>query len=239
MTNFKKRRAIGIFAANLVLAMTVSTLASEIVYDFSGLLTGSLDEMVLEAVPFSISFQGDTNDVDEVLPGIYLSSLLPAKISIFGHGTGTFTPPPAIPFEPPEKDVFVNQNTSGVGISGVGFEFNDELIFGHSALATYNLTSALGPLDASLNYNDLQNKATSLGLLSATLVSNPTFTARLVPEPSQFATPWVLLSVVIVHRLSKCRRNRVAAAIADRGPHTTWHAGVLLQLKMENPASCV
>jgi len=103
--------------------------------------------------------------------------------SIAGVESGSFTD---------DIQVFANQSS---GIAGFGDNTNDfALIYtNNSALASYNLSTGIGPVTGSSLFNSVDDTlgeavyGTNDGNFSLTSVSNSTFQASPVPEPSSLA----------------------------------------------------
>jgi hypothetical protein len=109
---------------------------------------------------------------------IFLTPAGTASVTIQGVGTGTFTDP---------FDVFDNQSVSVAGFTDTNIE--DIVDLSNPAFATYDLKSAIGPLDTTFFFVDT---GAALGSTLGTIIidstsGTPTFaatTTSVTPEPS-------------------------------------------------------
>jgi hypothetical protein len=111
--------------------------------------------------------------------GLFVTPDGVASVTIQGVGSGTFTDP---------FYVFDNQNVSVAGFTDVNIE--DIVDLSNSAFATYDLKSAIGPLDSSFFFVDIgQGLGSTLGTIVLDSTSGtPTFaaTTQATPEPGSF-----------------------------------------------------
>ena len=100
--------------------------------------------------------------------GLFLTPAGVASVTIQGVGSGTFTDP---------FDVFDNQSVSVAGFTDVNIE--DIVDLSNSAFATYDLKSAIGPLNSTFFFVDTgQGLGSTLGTIVLDSTSGtPTFAA--------------------------------------------------------------
>ena len=174
--------------------------ADTIDYIFSGIASGNVNGTAFSNASFTIDLTGDTNTVFN--PPFFSSifeNLGAATISLAGFGSGVFTTP---------HGVFDNQGVPVAGFSHVnaGQISADELDISNSAFATYDLTTAIGPLSVSLATLSLSNDPTTIGTVTFSTASNLSFqatTAAAVPEPATYVTMFLCLGSIIVMRHRK------------------------------------
>ena len=184
-----KRATLVIFAAiALLLAAASQAYADGITYtETDSSVTGTIGAMTFTDAPVTVTFVGDTSTVmpgPAPCPNFAVSpcnQVGTATITIGGLGTFTFTD---------QMEAFVNQTlspTAAAGIADVTQSLTVALVTFNSAFATYDLTTAIGPLTGSSQlpgsgtFNPGAN--TTGGVLTFTNDSGTsTFTAT-TPEP--------------------------------------------------------
>lgn len=167
--------------------------ADPITYRFSGFASGSLGESSFTERAFSFDLVGDSDNVSGFFgPGILSNLPLPASFVINGTA-GTLNAP---------VYVFVNHNLSaaGFGIAGPLIDMHQDQLAGYNMLQAFNA----GP--GTLNFSDVNNVGTSVGNLTFTSVSAPTFAAIggiAAPEPGTIALALPalgMLGAVVIRR---------------------------------------
>ncbi len=168
---------VGIAGLVLTLGAVTPARAELITYTFSGTGSGSLGSQSFTDTLFTITSTADTSQVTNSSPGIFRVPDLTANVTVSGIGTGTFT----------ITTINVsNQNVSRVGISDPNQ--NMAILFvDNPAVATYDLTTAIGPLTGPTAFNPGATFATTAGDFSLTVVPSATFQATVgqaIPEPA-------------------------------------------------------
>jgi hypothetical protein len=166
-----------------VLSLCVVPLAAHadiITYTVSGTASGSLDGTAFSNALVTITGSADNSDIFSPLSMIYDNIALTAPtLTVAGVGTDTFT----------DTLVYVsNQNRGIVGVSDMTRNLALFLV-NSSALTSYDLSTAVGPVSGTPVTNLGKSFATSLGTFEIDSANNPTFTATdnttpAVPEPS-------------------------------------------------------
>src|SRR5262249_31601432 len=144
--------------------------AAPITYTESATVSGTLG-----GTPFSgvITITGTGNTTGVFNDGIFRNNVS-ASFSISGDGSGTFTD--AI-------QVFDNHAQAAAGFDDITLGQPSILDTFNSAFATYNLTTAIGPITGSSFINPGLAFATTAGALVINTSGNSTFTATTVPGP--------------------------------------------------------
>jgi PEP-CTERM motif len=162
--------------ACLVLAGSMVAGAAPIDYTISFLGAGTLDGNNFTARTVTFGFTSDTTQIMDLGGGIFVTpDGIPATYDLAGFSTGTLT----------SLHLFDNETTQLFGIN----PSTDFLDLGNAAYATYDLTTAIGPIStASADFLDANGIATNNGQLIITSARDFTVTAELaeVPEPSTF-----------------------------------------------------
>jgi PEP-CTERM motif len=154
--------------------------AGSITYKVSDTATGIIGGTSFADAPMTITFVGNTSNVISYIPGILVNQVGTGTVTIGGIGTFLFTD---------AMESFVNQNTSGAGISDVTIGAKDILDTLNSAFGTYGLTTAVGPLTGPSRAYINASFTTNNGVLILSGVGpDSTFTATTstsaTPEPS-------------------------------------------------------
>jgi PEP-CTERM motif len=162
--------------ACLVLAGSMVASATPIDYTISFLGAGTLDGNDFTARTVTFGFTSDTTQIMDLGGGIFVTpDGIPATYDLAGLSSGTLT----------SLHLFDNQTVQAFGINP-GLDFLD---LGDAAYATYDLTTAIGPIStSSLQFLDEFGIVTNNGQLVITSAQDFTVTAELaeVPEPSTF-----------------------------------------------------
>ncbi len=175
------RRALLVLLALTCSLIPLTATAGPITYTGSFTATGTVNGTPFDGnVQFILS--SDTTLVFgncDGVSGIFCTPAGTATFSIQGIGSGTFTDP---------FNVFVNQGVAVAGFTDDAIE--DILDLANPAFSTYDLKSAIGPLNTSYFFVDSgQPLGSSLGDVIIDSVSGtPTFTASTgggtTPEPA-------------------------------------------------------
>jgi hypothetical protein len=165
--------------------------ATPITYIWSGIGSGSVGALPFTDVGFTITAAADTTEVGPGnVPGIHRVFNATATVFVSGIGAATFTIPTLS---------VANQNLPAVGISDP--VQNLAILFANRdpAFATYDLTTALGPITAQPTFNPRAFFQTDLGSFQLAAVSGAvTFEAQVtgVPEPGVVAL--LILGVAVL-----------------------------------------
>jgi hypothetical protein len=165
-----------------ILAAPIALSAESITYTDSFTASGSIGADTFSNALVTISGTGNTTGIINEGGGIFALTL-PVTFSITGVESGSFTD---------DIQVFANQSSS---IAGFGDNTNDfALIYtNNSALAAFNLSTGIGPVTGASLFNSVDATlgeavyGTNDGSFSLTSVSDSTFQASPVPEPSSLA----------------------------------------------------
>ena len=185
--------------------------AGSITYTFSGtIFDGTIGTTDLTNEPFTVSVSSDTSEVTSST-SVYGTTFTtppfqPASITLAGFGTATLTN---------GATVFDFQNAGGPSelFLSVGLTGTQQFAWiglGDPAFATYDLTTAIGPI-GELSFSSTVSFATSLGNAVIVDVADAptTFTAQLsgssVPEPSSLILG--LIGLASVGGLDVCKRT--------------------------------
>jgi hypothetical protein len=160
-----------------VVAVPVALHATPITYTESFVGSGILGKSDFNDVLVTLTATGDTTNVVDQ-GGIFVIDV-PTTFSIAGGASGTFTD---------EIQVVSNQSA---GVAGFGDISNNLAILftTSSAFDSYNLITAIGPVDGTSLFNAGDAFKTSGGKFWIDTVEDSTFQAVLgtVPEPSSLA----------------------------------------------------
>ena len=164
--------------------------AVPITYTATASASGSLGGTPFTDSPVTVAFAGDTSGVTTLAPGVLLNPAGVATVTVGGSG-------PAV-FNAGGTAAVVDQAFGGVGIAaetpnptaGPG---GPPLVLGASGspFATYDLTSAIGPVTGPATFDPGAVFPTDSGDLVLNAAGDVTFTASTtssaVPEPASFA----------------------------------------------------
>ena len=125
--------------------------AQTIVYTYSSVGSGSLGGITFNDEPFTITATADTNSIFTFSPGLLRVPDETASVFVTGLGSATFV----------STLNFANHGIA-VGISD-GSNADDILDIRSSALASYNLSTAIGPVSGTSAINNGTNFMTSEG----------------------------------------------------------------------------
>ena len=153
-------------------------LADPITYTETATISGSVDGTSFTNDLLTLTATGDTTDVTD-LNGVF-SQILSVTFSLSGGGNGTFT-----------NTTEVVSNPGAIGGSDAGFSdlgVNLAILFtGNAAFGGnpgYGLSSAIGPITGTANFNSGQEFPTTDGELIILTSGDATFTAvTSVPAP--------------------------------------------------------
>jgi hypothetical protein len=131
-------------------------------------------------------------------PGIYDSASTLATIDIAGIGSSTFIDATVI---------FVNNNNSNAGFSRSSPSLSDVVVTDSPAFATWDLLTAVGPVDPTRGLIQVVGVSTSRGTLLLSDYSSGTFQA-VVPEPTSLCCVALFIGTTAALRRRRARRQR-------------------------------
>jgi hypothetical protein len=159
-----------------VLGFIGSAQAMPITYMVESIGSGTIGTQSFFDSQVIVSFIGDTAHVSGD-SGIFTNDMGTGTVSIGGIGTATFAE---------FVRAVVNQTFSPAG-AGFGSHYGSILVTMNSLFATYDLTSAIGPITGDTYYRNDFSYSTDLGTLNfSAMNSRSTFTASAVPVPAPF-----------------------------------------------------
>jgi hypothetical protein len=168
-------------------------------YTLSTVGSGHIGLQTFTLAHVTIISTADTSQITNSQPGIFHVPDITATVFVSDIGTATFTIPTIN---------VANQNNSRVGFSapnqGLAILFADNNPPFHS----YDLSTSLGPLTGSASFNSGVSFMTTLGSFSLTSVSDVTFQAVVVPEPSIPALVGFVLMCVVSRFGWRCGVSR-------------------------------
>ncbi len=175
-------RSLRLLAIATIFAAPIALSAESITYTDSFTASGAIGQSSFSDALVTITGTGDSTKIVNEGGGIFALTL-PVTFSIAGVESGTFTD---------DIQVFANQSS---GIAGFGDNTNDfALLYTENpALSSFNLSSGIGPVSGSSLFNSFTATlgeavyGTTDGNFSLDSVSNSTFEASPVPEPSSLA----------------------------------------------------
>ncbi len=188
-----------------VLLALASAHASEVTYTLQAYGNGSLGSDTFTNQEVTIVATGDSNNVFTLFSGTYLLNLVPgaATVNISGIGSAGLQVSTAY--------VFANQNDQ---LAGFGVGNNDVLDIPNAAVANYNLSGPIGPLNGPA-FGPVTTVATTLGPLNIqSFASAPygVFTATAAPEPPASSLAGLSLGALLIAASLRRRRSRGSAA---------------------------
>jgi hypothetical protein len=167
------KRILGLTLGVLLFFGVGQTFATEIAYTEQAVASGTLGNTPFTDALVTIRLVGDTSNVTGG-SGLFTNSVGTFTLMVAGIGSTVFTD---------SMLVFDNQNVSRAGFADVT-QNGAVLATTDAAFATYDLTTAIGPItDSSFIRPDLFFN-TGLGLFNIASVGDSTFTATIVPEPA-------------------------------------------------------
>jgi hypothetical protein len=202
-------RRLGLATVMILFGGISPARANFVTYVFSGTGTGMLGTQSFTNDSFTITVTSDTSLItpfsftrNNFVNNGFSISPSPTSISLANVGVASFIG---------GEKVFVNNSTS---ILGLQLPSNSDLLDlpASPPFDTYNMQTSLGPIFVAspTAVNQFQGVATSLGSISFSGITNVTFQATVVPEPSSFA----LCGLAGLSGLGYAWRRRKRAATA-------------------------
>jgi hypothetical protein len=160
-----------------VLGFIGSAQAMSITYMVESIGSGTIGTQSFSDAPVEVSFTGDTANVSGG-SGYFTNNVGTGTVSIGGIGTATFTE---------SLFAFVNQIYPPAAIAGIADSNGSILDTLNPLFATYDLTSAIGPITGDTFFRNDLSYSTNLGTLNfSAMDSISTYTASTVPVPAPF-----------------------------------------------------
>jgi len=182
-----------------LLATASLSYANPILFTFQGIGSGSVGAVGFTNASFTLTQSSDTSLITSFSNGFALTYETPpasgASIAIAGFGSGILSTVTDVADvqQSPSSFVALAIASTGGDVAGRGTTFD-----------TYNLESAVGPIITPSQFVSNFTVASTLGGVSFTSISNLTFTATTVPEPSTIP----LLGAGLLLELALSRRPR-------------------------------
>lgn len=167
--------------------------AGTITYTISALLAGSLNGVSFHDDPSTLTMTADTSGVTGGAG--FFTIVGTVQLNVSGIGSGTFTD---------VMEVFDNQSFPAVGFGDATLSMSVFDVI-DPAFATYDLTTAIGPITNTPFANWGQSFPTTAGAFIITDSNNPTFTA-VTPEPMSFGL--LGLGLAAIAGAARLRRQR-------------------------------
>ena len=210
----KARRTLLLLGPSLAwLLLPAAADAEPILYRFQGQGAGQIGSQPFVG-SFAIELHGETDQILDTSNASQIGRSLtgPAAIELDGIGSAVFTASMNVFIA---ESLFVDVSHLGMGVALSG---GDKAIFDlvSTELYGYRLGSQFGPVFVATPnlVNQFNGVPTDLGDLSFSSMSNVTFTATPVPEPSSLVLMLIGLTVLAGRRLSpasgRTRRGRAS-----------------------------
>jgi len=174
--------------------------ATQATYTLSTVASGHLGQHSFTLAHITFTSTADTSQITNPQPGLFIVPDITATVFVSDIGTATFTIPTIN---------VVNQHTT-IGIPAVGFSDPIQILAilfanNNPAFQTYDLSTSFGPLVGTPTFNSGVSFMTTEGSFSLSSVSDVTFQAIVVPEPS---IPALFCFVLVCAALARdARRN--------------------------------
>jgi hypothetical protein len=174
-----KNKAVTVFGTLVWLLAGLRNLqATEVIYTLSSVGSGHLGTNSFFSARFTITSTADTSQITHSSLGVFQVPDITATVFVSGIGTATFTIPTI--------------NVANQGLPAVGFSDPTQhlaILFanGNPAMASYDLSTSLGPITGYSSFNGFASFGTTAGGFLLSSVSTVTFQAIVVPEPSILA----------------------------------------------------
>src|SRR5262249_18005326 len=148
-----------------VISLVVAAHAAPITYEVTATGTGSLGGASFSNALVTLTLRGNTSTVTHPLRSTF-NNTCPPTAAAAGIGTATVTNPIV---------VFSNE---GIAVAGIEDTVNSDILdTSNAAFATYDLTTAIGPVTGPSLINSGTPFPTSVGNFILTAASDSTFTA--------------------------------------------------------------
>jgi PEP-CTERM motif len=160
-------------------ALSTQASATLITYTETADVSGSLNGTAFTDILLSLEMTGDTSSITEPRPNIF-TLVMPLDFTLSGGGSGVFSDAIQVVANQPNQLAGFGDNTD-----------NEAVLFtSNPSFASYDLSTAIGPIVGGPAFNSGQSFPTSAGNLIIDSVSGDatfTATAGAVPEPSTWA----------------------------------------------------
>jgi hypothetical protein len=165
-----KRTFLGLVVSAVLFCGLGAAHADGITYTFDATGSGTLGDVAFVNAAFTITVSADTLAIVNCGSGVFSVDSLSADISITGFDTATILIP---------TRVFDNNSVSVLGFSQGSCAGGDYLDISNAAFATYDLSTAIGPIfdPTPFAVGQFQNVPTSGGILTVSSAQDVTFNA--------------------------------------------------------------